>query len=144
MSRRTAILVAAQIFGPSIIGVLLLTAISVNSRIAISQNGLTNELVYYANVDGYNIESNHPWSSFRDLDGIFLRVSRQGLRQESEKVRNTLGVSWIFVDEGFGVMWTTGFASVKTEVPTMIVYYWTSSPSDSPTAPDPNPSIGTV
>ncbi len=144
MSRRTAILVAAQIFGPSIIGVLLLTAISVDARIAISQRGLTNELVYYANADGYSIQSNHPWSSFRDLDGIFLQVSRQGLRDESEKVLNTVGITWIFVDEGSGVMWTTGFARIKTEVPTMIVYYWTTSPSDSPTTSDPNPSIGTV
>ena len=122
----------------------MLFAISVNARIAISQGGLTNELVYHANADGYSIQFNHPGASFRDLNGIFLQVSRQGLRDESEKVLNIVGITWIFVDEGSGVMWTTGFARIRTEVPTMIVYYWTSSPGDVPTVSDSSPSGGFV
>ena len=129
-SKKNVLWILAQIFGPSIIVVLFFTFLSINSQISLSQSDIPNEIGYYESVDGYNVESNYPWQDFRSLEGTFIQVSRQGLRRESLKVLNTVGVCTMFVDNGRGVMWLTGFLNVRIEEPTMFVFYWKTQPDE--------------
>jgi hypothetical protein len=134
-SKKTILKIFAQLFGPSIIGVLFFTFLAINSRISISQSDIPNELGYYESVEGYYIESEYPWQDFTSLEGTFIRVSRQGLRKESLKVLNIVGVCPMFIDKGRGVMWITGFSSIQIDDPTMFVFYWKTQPVESSILP---------
>ncbi len=143
-TKRGVLETSIKLLGPSIITILLLWVISVNSRIEIAQSDLPKEITYYDSLSGVYLESTFPWSQFKNLDGYFLRVSRQGLRQESLKVLNVIGVSRVFVDTSRGVIWITGINRVQTTEPRMFVYYWVSPSGGSPPASDDSPIIGVV
>lgn len=136
MTNRVALKTSIKLFSPSIITLLLLGGVSVNSRIGSAQSDIPNEIDYYESISGIYLDSTFPWSEFKDLDGYFLRVSRQGLRQESFEVLKTLGVCRMFVDKSRGVMWITGFVSVQMDEPKMFVYYWISPLGRSPLGSD--------
>ena len=104
MAKRVVLKTSMKLLSPSIIALLVLKIISVNSMVARAQSDIPHEIDYYENLSGVSIESTFPWSQFKNLDGYFLRVSRQGLRQESLKVLNAIGVSRVFVDPSRGVI----------------------------------------
>ena len=144
MAKRVVLKTSIKLLSPSIITILLLWVISVNSRIVIAQSDLPNEIDYYESLSGVYLDSTFPWSQFKDLDGYFLRVSRQGLRQESLKVLNAIGVSRVFVDTSRGVIWITGITRVQTTEPRMFVFYWVSPSGGTPPVPDDSPHLGVV
>ena len=133
-----------KLLSPSIIVLILLWVIAVNSRVGIARSGVPNEVDYYEGISGVHLESKFPWPDFKNLDGFFLRVSRQGLRQESLKVLDALGACRVFVDTSQGVIWMTGFSRVQMDEPMMFVYYWISPSGGDPPASDDSPLIGIV
>jgi hypothetical protein len=143
-TKRVDLKTSMKLLSPSIIAILVLKIISVNSMVAIAQSDIPHEIDYYENLSGVYIESTFPWSQFQNLDGYFLRVSRQGLRQESLKVLNAIGVSRVFVDTSRGVIWITGIASVHTTEARMFVYYWISPSGGIPAVYDDRLPVGVV
>lgn len=133
-----------KVSSPSIVTLLFLFAISANSRLGLAQSDIPNEIIYYESVSGVNLESSFPWSDFKELDGYFLRVSRQGLRKESLKVLNTLGMCRVFVDTNRGVMWITGYVRIKINEPMMFVYYWLDPSGGSSVISGDNFPVGIV
>lgn len=142
-TKRVVLKTSIKLLSPSIITILLLWVISVNSRIIIAQSDIPNE-IDYESLNGVYLDSTFPWSQFKDLDGYFLRVSRQGLRQESLRVLNAIGVSRVFVNTSRGVIWITGITRVQTTEPKMFVYFWVSPSGGIPPAPDNSPLIGVI
>ena len=134
-SKKVILKTLAQLFGPSIIVFLFFTFLSINSQISLSQSDIPTEIGYYEGVDGYYMESEYPWQDFMSLEGTFIQVSHQGLRRESLKVLNTVGVCTMFVDKGGGVMWLTGFSNVRMGEPTMFVFFWKTQPDESSILP---------
>jgi hypothetical protein len=140
----TVLKLSMKVFSPSIVTLVFLIAISTNSMIGLAKSDIPNEITFYENVSGMQLESSFPWPDFKELDGYFLRVSRQGLRKESFKVLNTLGICRIFVDTNRGVMWITGFMRIRIDEPTMFVYYWVDPSGGSEITIGENLKVGTI
>ncbi len=140
----TVLKLSIQVISPSIVTLVFLIAISTNSMIVLAKSDISNEISFYETVNGMQLESSFLWSDFKELDGYFLRVSRQGLRKESFKVLNTLGICRIFVDANRGVMWITGFVRIRMDEPMMFVYYWVDPSGGSQISIGENLLIGTI
>jgi hypothetical protein len=112
--------------------------------IGLAKSDIPNEITFYESVSGVQLESSFLWSDFKELNGYFLRVSRQGLRKESLKVLNTLGICRVFVDPNRGVMWITGFVRIRVDEPMMFVYYWIDPSGGSQIKIGENLLIGTI
>ena len=140
----TVFKLSIQVFSPSFVTLVFLIAISTNSMIGLAKADIPNEITFYEGVSGVQLESSFLWSDFKELDGYFLRVSRQGLRKESFKVLNTLGICRVFVDTNRGVMWITGFVRIKMNEPMMFVYYWVDPSGGSQISINENLIVGTI
>jgi hypothetical protein len=90
------------------------------------------------------MDSTHQWTQFKNLNGYFLRVSRQGLRKESFRVLEAIGVSRAFIDPSRGVIWITGMTRVHTTEPIMFVYYWISPSGGIPPVSDDSLPVGVI
>ena len=144
VSKRAVIETSIKLLGPSIVTLLVLWVLSINSIVGIAQSDIPHEIDYYESLSGVYMDSSHQWTQFKNLDGYFLRVSRQGLRKESLRVLDAIGVSRVFVDTSRGVIWITGMTRVHTTEPIMFVYYWISpSGGTLPTSDDRLP-VGTI
>jgi hypothetical protein len=140
-TKRVVFWITVKLLSPSFITITLLMAISVNSRIVIAQSDFPNEIDYYEGISGVSLESAFPWPEFKNLDGYYLRVSRQGLRRQSIKVLDTLGVCRIFVDTRRGVIWMSGFTNVQMDEPRLFIYYWIAPSGGTPPTSNGSPLI---
>jgi hypothetical protein len=127
---KTVFLASLKIFGPSMVGILLLGGISYLSIQARNRADLENEIIYYEGKNNYVIDSNFNWEEFKKLDGYFFRVSKQGLRKKSSLVISNHGICRMFVDHSNGVMWISGFMNIQLEEPKIFIYYWMTSPGE--------------
>ena len=143
MAKRVVLETSIKLLGPSIITILLLWMLSVNSIVGIAQSDNPHEIDYYKSLSGVYMDSSHQWSQFKNLDGYFFRVSRQGLRKESLRVLDAIGVSRVFVDASRGVIWITGLTRVQTTEPRMFVYYWISPSGGNLPVSDDRLPVGT-
>ena len=125
-TKRVVLETSIKLLAPSIITILVLWLLSVNSITQIAKSDIPHEIDYYQSLSGVYMDSTHQWTQFKNLDGYFLRVSKQGLRKESLRVLDAIGVSRVFVDRSRGVIWITGINRVHTTEPMMFVYYWIS------------------
>lgn len=123
---RSVVLIFSQLFGPSILVLVLLGGMSATSQRALAESSLQNEILFYDSRKGFVIDYTSDWLRYKELDVRLFRVSKTGLRMECLKVIDILGNCRLFVDQRRGVIWIEGLARVRLKEPEIFVYYWVS------------------